>query len=188
MTHPNPNSRTAAPVVLIAAVSENRVIGADGKIPWHLPRDLQHFQTVTTGNPVVMGRRTYDSIRQRLGHPLPDRFSIVITHSQNRVEVPNTGRVEVVTSLERALRVGSDYVQYESDAEAVYVIGGASVYEQCIEFADRLLLTEVVGEYEGDAYFPPYESDWEEVHREDHEGFSIVGYDPTTDHFGTPGE
>ena len=138
---------------LIAAMADNRVIGRDNKLPWRLSADLKHFKALTLGKPVLMGRRTFDSI----GRPLPGRHNIVITRDPDyRAE-----GCSVVHSLEEAL-------QAASDSDEIMVIGGAQLYEQLLARADRLYLTLVHAEVEGDARFPEFDSgEWQEASRED---------------------
>jgi dihydrofolate reductase len=141
-------------ISLIAAVSENGVIGAQNRLPWHLPDDLRHFRAITTGHTVITGRRNYDSI----GKPLPNRRNIVITH-QRGYEAPGC---LVAHSLEEALALASG----ESE---VFVIGGAQLYAQALPLAARLYLTEVHATVTGDTYFPTLERDnWQETAREPH--------------------
>lgn len=136
-------------IVLIAALAEeNRVIGREGDLPWHLPEDLKRFKRLTSGHAVIMGRKTFESIVSRLGRPLPDRRSVVLTSRSGFYDHPD---VTVCGSLEEALEA----VAHE---DGVYVAGGASVYEQTLPLADRLELTVVEGTWEGDAEFPEYES------------------------------
>lgn len=134
-------------IVLVAALAEgNRVIGRDGDLPWHLPGDLRRFKRLTTGHAVLMGRKTFESIAERLGGPLPDRRNVVLT---SRAELPGHPEVEAYRSVEAALEA-------MADEEVVFVAGGASVYRQLLPSADRLELTLVEGEPEGDARFPPW--------------------------------
>lgn len=139
-------------IVLIAALAEgNRVIGRDGDLPWHLPEDLRRFKRLTTGHAVLMGRKTFASVADRLGGPLPDRRNVVLT---TRGELPPPAGdhpdVEAHASVEEALEA-------LADEETVFVAGGESVYRQLLPEADRLELTLVEGEPEGDAFFPPFE-------------------------------
>lgn len=144
-------------ISLIAAVSENNVIGDHGRIPWDLPEDLQHFRTITLGKPIIMGRKTYESI----GHPLPKRQNIVITRQKDFI----AEGCEVVGSLEDALQVAG------KDSEEVFVIGGGEIYREAFPKADRVYLTRVHATIEGDAYFPEFHPEhWQEVSRERHEG------------------
>ncbi|MBV8680417.1 MAG: dihydrofolate reductase [Aquitalea sp.] len=138
-------------LTLVAAKASNGVIGINNTLPWHLPEDLKHFKAVTLGKPVLMGRKTYDSI----GRPLPGRRNIVITR---QTEWQAEG-VEVAHSLEQAL-------QLAAGVEEVCLIGGADLYRQAMAMADCLRLTEIARAYEGDAYFPELASNiWQEVSR-----------------------
>ena len=138
-------------LTVIAAVAENGVIGDGNDIPWHYPEDLAHFRDTTTGHPVIMGRRTYESIAARLGGPLPDRTNIVL--STTGVDAPS--EVIVAESLDEAVAEASDI----AEEGEVFVIGGAAVYEQVLSRADRMVLTEIPGEYDGDTTFPEWQSE-----------------------------
>jgi dihydrofolate reductase len=139
-------------ITLVVAMARNRVIGRGGRLPWRLPADLRHFKAVTLGKPVIMGRRTWES----LGRPLPGRRNIVLSRTPG-YQAPGA---EVVTSLCKALLV-------TADAPEVMVIGGARVYERALPVADRIHLTEVLAEPEGDTRFPELPADeWREVSRE----------------------
>ncbi|MBL6959275.1 MAG: dihydrofolate reductase [Rhodospirillales bacterium] len=143
------------PVSLIVAVAENGVIGTAGDLPWRLPEDLKRFKALTMGKPIVMGRKTYDSI----GRPLPGRTNIVITRDST---LTIDGAV-VVASLQDALAVGAA----ENPAE-IMVIGGGEIYALALPLAGRLYLTEVRAVVEGDAVFPEIDrSQWAETARED---------------------
>jgi dihydrofolate reductase len=131
-------------VSLIVAMARNRVIGRDGKLPWRLPADLQRFKVLTMGHHIIMGRHTWESI----GRPLPGRASVVVTRNKAYVAAGAT----VVGSLAAALRVAS------TDSEA-FVIGGGELYREALPLADRIYLTELVGEYSGDVFFPPLSQD-----------------------------
>jgi len=163
-------SDDAPEIALIAAVADNRVIGRNGKMPWHIPADLRHFKETTMGHPVIMGRRTYESIAADIGGPLPDRTNIVL--SRGSPDVPE--EVVVVDAIERAV----DAARKAADTETVYVIGGATIYEQFLPQANRLVLTEIHESYEGDTRFPAWNrEEWTERRREDHDGFSFVEYE-----------
>ena len=156
-------------IVLIAALAEeNRVIGRDGDLPWHLPEDLKRFKRLTLGHPVLMGRKTFESIVERLGGPLPGRRSVVLTSRSGLYDHPD---VVVCSSLDEARAA----VEGE---EVVFVAGGASVYEQTLPLAHRLELTLVEGAWEGDAEFPAYEhlvgSDFAVQTEEPGEGYRFV--------------
>lgn len=136
-------------------MDRNRLIGAGNGLPWRLPADLRHFKKTTMGHPVVMGRRTWESI----GKPLPGRTNIVLTRQQS-YRAP--GAV-VVDSIEAAKRAGGD-------ADELMVIGGAVIFEQALPEANRIHLTEIDAELEGDTYFPQISQDeWACVSREDFE-------------------
>ena len=166
-----PTDDDAPTIALIAAVAANRVIGRDGEMPWHLPADLRHFKETTIGHPVIMGRLTYESIAADIGGPLPDRTNIVL--SRSAPDLPE--EVVVVDSIQEALDAAR---QATDDAETVYVIGGATVYEQFLPQADRLVLTEIQESYEGDTRFPDWDCEaWTERKRADHDGFSFVEYE-----------
>jgi dihydrofolate reductase len=144
----------APPLTLIVARARNGVIGRAGQMPWRLPEDLAYFRRTTMGYPIVMGRRTWES----LGRPLPGRRNIVVSRDAG-LAAPGA---EVVPSLEEALR----RVQ---DAPQVFVIGGAKLYEQALPLARRLLVTEIDADFEGDTYFPtPDPRVWRETGRENH--------------------
>ncbi|MBK8324947.1 MAG: type 3 dihydrofolate reductase [Betaproteobacteria bacterium] len=134
---------------LIVARAANGVIGRDNGMPWHLPADLAHFKRTTLGRPVIMGRRTWESI----GRPLPGRRNIVVTRSAN---FPAAG-AEVVGSLEAAWRA-------VADADEVFVIGGGQLYAEALPGADRIYVTEIGEAIEGDTRFPDLEPrDWKET-------------------------
>lgn len=136
-------------------MAENRVIGVNNTLPWRLPADLKHFRRITTGHHVIMGRRNYESI----GKPLPDRTNIVVTRNPSYC-APGC---LVKHSFEDAL------ASAKNDPE-VFIIGGAEIYRQAFEYADRLYLTLVHAHIPGDTYFPPFDQDhWQEVSRERHE-------------------
>jgi len=138
---------------IIAAVAENRAIGYQNKLIYWLPDDLKRFKSLTTGNTIIMGRNTYDSLPKGA---LPNRRNIVL--SRSITELPGC---DVYASLEEAL-------SHCADTEDVYIIGGSSVYEQAMPLADRLCLTEVHDTpADADAFFPDY-STWQEVWHEDH--------------------
>lgn len=141
-----------ASLTLIVAYSANRVIGRDNALPWKLPGDLAHFKRSTLGHPIIMGRKTWDS----LGRPLPGRSNIVISRNP---DFSAAGAI-VVPSLEAA-------IQACGDIDAAFVIGGAQIYAQALPLARRVLATEVRAEVEGDAFFPLLPAfQWQETVRE----------------------
>lgn len=163
------SAAAAVEIALIAAVAENRVIGKDGEMPWHYPADLAHFKETTMGHPVIMGRVTYESISGQLDGPLPGRTNIVLTRTG--VEAP--GEVVQADSIDAATAAAA-----ETGAETAFVAGGASVYEQFLPLADRLVVTEVPGEPDGDTKFPEWDAaDWAETGRETDGELSFVTYE-----------
>ena len=140
---------------IIAAVAKNGVIGKDNQLLWHLPEDMRNFRETTRGKPVIMGRKTWESLPDAF-RPLPGRNNIVV--SRNPVYQPSGA------SLASTL---NDAILKAGDAEEVFVIGGAELYRLALPIADRLYLTEIDQDFEGDAYFPDIEkSNWEEAYRE----------------------
>ena len=145
-------------ISLIAAVADNAVIGCQNRLPWHLPEDLQYFKRVTMGKPIVMGRKTWESI----GRPLPGRTNIVITR---RPDYAAEG-ARVVGSLEEAVSLAEDIALIDGTDELL-VIGGAEIYKAALPLASRLYLTEVQADVPGDAYLPAVDwAQWREVSRE----------------------
>lgn len=145
---------------VIVAVAENGVVGVDNTLPWRLPEDLKYFKKVTMGKPIVMGRKTYESI----GRPLPGRPNIVISRNPG-FRAPG---VRVVGSIDSALELANELAQGDGQNELM-VIGGAAIYALAIPMADRLYLTEVHAEYSGDAFFPAVDLEqWLEISREHH--------------------
>ena len=143
-------------ITLVVAAAENGVIGRSGTLPWHLPADLRHFKSVTMGKPVVMGRKTWESI----GRPLPGRTNIVLT---GQLGYEASGAV-VAHSFEEALAAAA-----ERDADEVMVIGGAAVYAAALPRADRILLTRVHAVVDGDVFFPTMaDEEWEVLAAERH--------------------
>jgi dihydrofolate reductase len=138
-------------ISIIAAMDRNRIIGRDNELPWHLPADLRWFKEHTYGKPVVMGRKTYESI----GRPLPGRDNIVLTRDQ---DLQLVGCI-VVHSVEQALMIADN-------SEEIMIIGGAQLFSRFISIADRMYLTLIDAKFEGDSLFPAYDaSEWIEIHR-----------------------
>ena len=154
----------AAPrVYLVAAVAANGVIGADGRLPWHLPEDLRHFKSLTLGHPVIMGRRTWES----LGRALPGRENIVVTRAPGYA-APGAS---VAASLDAALALCAG-------EPTVFVIGGGELYAEALAVADGLVLTEIQRDYPGDARFPDYDrSAWRETQRQPQTGADGLRFD-----------
>ena len=142
-------------IALIVAASQNHVIGLDNQLPWHLPEDLQYFKTVTMGKPILMGRKTYDSI----GRPLPGRANIVLTRDTNWT----AQGVEVVNNLDAAIAASEEACK-AADVDELMIIGGEQIYRKFLPVANKLYLTKVEAEIEGDAYFPVIDSNqWRQV-------------------------
>jgi len=165
-------------LALVAAVAENGVIGRDGGMPWNYPADLRRFKEITVGHPVVMGRHTYESIRDRIGGPLPDRVNVVLSRGDPDLpegdDVPPAVRA---SGIGEALRTARSAAR-DLGVDAVYVIGGASVYDAFLPRADRLHLTEIHERYEGDTRFPDWDrDDWVETARDDRGEFAFVTYE-----------
>jgi dihydrofolate reductase len=156
---------------LVAAVAENGVIGAEGEMPWHYPEDLAHFKATTMGHPVIMGRRTYESIERQLDGPLPGRTNVVLSR-QESLALPE-GAVHA-HNTDEALELAE--VALDDDQEWVYVVGGATVYEAFIDEAEELVVTEVPESPEGDTRFPEFGSGWREVDRETADELAFVTY------------
>lgn len=152
-------------ISLIAALTPNRVIGKDGKMPWHLSEDLKYFKKTTLNKPIIMGRKTFESLGQK---PLPNRKNIVVT--SDMFKFANIPGITIVNTLESALKA------CDADAEEVMIIGGAKIYEQFMPKADRLYLSLIHGEFEGDTYFPEYDAvkKWKKISEDEKEGFTAV--------------
>lgn len=158
-------------IVIIAALAESsRVIGVDRDLPWHIPEDLKRFKRLTSGCPLLMGRKTFESILHQFGGPLPNRRNVVLT---SRGELEGYEGVETYDSIDSALAA-------VRDADRVFIGGGGKIYEQFLERADRLELTLIEGVYEGDTFFPEFEhlvgTLFEIVAVENRDGYRFVTY------------
>ena len=157
-------------IYLVAAVASNGIIGANGALPWRLPEDLQHFKRITMGHPVIMGRKTWESLRG----PLPGRDNIVVTRTAGYA----AQGAAVASSLEAALALCLG-------EPVAFVIGGSSLFAESLPLAAGLVMTEIYRDFEGDTWFPQYDrSRWKECQRERHvtaDGmkFDFVLYEPT---------
>ncbi|MGR4989630.1 type 3 dihydrofolate reductase [Vibrio rotiferianus] len=138
-------------ISMIAAMADNRIIGKDNQMPWHLPADFAWFKRCTMGKPVVMGRKTYESI----GRPLPGRLNIVISRDASL----SIEGVTTVTSIEQALEVAGE-------VEEVMIIGGGAIYAACLPMANKLYVTHIEAEIEGDTQFPDWGSEFQETYSE----------------------
>ena len=149
---------TSLRLSLLVAMAKNRVIGRDNKLPWHLPADLKHFKFLTMGKTIVMGRKTYESI----GKPLPGRVNIIITR-QAGYEVPGA---TVVSSIDDALLMCEKIRSINGEN---FIIGGEELYRQTLKICQRIYITEIQRDFEGDVYFPEVDpNEWEETQRDKH--------------------
>ena len=161
---------TTPTITLIAARARNGVIGRDNRMPWKIPGEQAYFKRMTMGHPIVMGRKTWESI----GRPLPGRRNIVVTRDHGYVA---TG-AEVARSLDEAISLAGN-------AEQVFIIGGAQMYAEAMPRASRVLLTEIDTDFDGDTWMPPLDrAQWRETSRQDHPptsdrafGYSFVVYE-----------
>ena len=152
---------------MIVAMAENRAIGINNKLPWYLPNDLKYFKQVTMGKPILMGRKTFESI----GKPLPGRTNIVMTRNENW----SAEGVKVVHSLDQAFDMGESVCEIDGQSE-VMIIGGDQIYQMSLPEIDRIYLTKVHAELKGDAFFPEVDwREWKELARED---FKAEGPNP----------
>jgi len=160
------NSLHSQPIIsLIAAMAKNRVIGKDNHMPWHLPADLAHFKKTTMNKPIIMGRKTFESI----GKPLPGRQNIVVTRSPT-FQYPS---VQIVHSLDEAL------IAMNNEKE-VFIMGGGNIYQQMIHKADYLYITHIDLEVEGDTQFPEYKHlGWNKIAKETRKADDKNAYDCT---------
>ena len=151
-------------ISLIAAMSENGVIGNNNALPWHLPEELKYFRSKTLGKPIIMGRKTFESMGNK---PLPNRQNIILTHDKNF----SREDVFVVHSVDEALKV-------VGTCEEVMIIGGASVYQAFLPFTTRLYLTVVHQEYIGDTFFPIINwEEWDSISEQKMDGFTVKVWD-----------
>jgi dihydrofolate reductase len=154
------------PIALIAAAAgEKLVIGRNGDLPWHFSEDLKYFKEKTMGHPVLMGRKTYQSILKRLGKPLPGRRNIVLTHDKGF----HDGRIETIHDT-------ADISKLAGKGEWLFIIGGETVYKATMSMGDMLYLTHIGSDFEGDAFFPPIsKKEWKltEEHHLDEKGVRL---------------
>ena len=150
-------------ISLIAAMDKNRLIGKNNSLPWNLPADMKYFRDKTKGKTVIMGRKTYESI----GKPLPNRTNIIITRDQN---FKAEGCI-IVHSTDEAIKAAGN-------VEEIMVIGGSQIYKEFLPKADKMYLTFIDAEFEGDTYFPKYNiEEWKEISYEEHERDAENPYD-----------
>ena len=145
-------------VSIIVAVAENLVIGHKGEMPWHLSGDLKMFANVTKGHPVIMGRKTYESIIKKLGRPLQGRTNIVLTSQKNY-----SAKGVIANSLTEALRLA----ETQESSDEIFIIGGERVYRDFFLYADKMYITKIHASFNGDSFFPAFnEKDWEIIQKE----------------------
>lgn len=161
-------------ISFVVAAADNRCIGINNALPWHLPEDLKFFKRVTMGKPIIMGRKTFESI----GKPLPGRTNIVITNNGGRLKsVPAYEGIKVANSLDEAIKTAEAIALIDSKDE-VMVIGGAGIYHLCLPRADRLYYTRVHANVHGDAFFPEVNwNEWKLISQEDHKASGNNPYD-----------
>ncbi len=135
-------------ISIIVATAENRVIGLKNKIPWHLPADMKRFRMITTNQTVIMGRKTYESIVEKLGNPLPNRTNIILTRQKDF----KADNCTVCNSLEEAVNL--------SVTKEIFIIGGAEIYRQALDIADNIYMTLIYFNPKGDALFPKINTEW----------------------------
>ncbi len=149
-------------ISMIAAMANDRIIGKDNQMPWHLPADFAWFKRCTLGKPVVMGRKTYESI----GRPLPGRQNIVISRDSSLL----IEGVDVVTSIEAA-------IEKAGEVDEVMIIGGGSVYQACLPKSERLYVTHIDADLDGDTQFPDWGEGWQEIAQESYSADEKNAYD-----------
>lgn len=159
-----PDINSDITISLIVAMAQNNCIGKDNKMPWHLPEDLKHFKTLTMGHPVIMGRKTFESILGYLGKPLPGRTSIIV--SRSGYETLHTAHI--TRTIEEAIDLSRKIAKKNNKKEA-FIIGGAQIYNSAINLAKKIHLTQIHESVDGDAFFPEIRTEeWHETSREDH--------------------
>lgn len=157
-------------ISIIVAVSNHGVIGINNQLPWHLPADLKRFKTLTMGKALIMGRKTYESI----GKPLPGRRNLIVSHHLNL----NLPGCEVVNSLNDALMLAQDIINKKTTDQEVMIIGGAQLIEQSLPIANRLYVTYIHHDFEGDCFLPEFDKkQWREIEREEHQADEKNKYD-----------
>ena len=153
-------------VSAVAAIGKNRVLGKENKLLWQIPEDLRRFKELTKGHPVIMGRKTFESIVGYLGGPLPKRFNIVVTRDKNW----KYDGIIAVGSVEDAIEEAKKLDKY------IFIGGGAQIYEAALPYTDRLYLTLIDDEKEGDSFFPAYEKIFTHIAREESHEWNGLKY------------
>jgi len=151
-------------ISIISALAKNRAIGKKNALPWYLPADLKHFKEKTTGKIIILGFNTFKSIGEK---PLPNRKHIILTQDAN-YQVPEN--CFIATSVDQALEIAQKLVQEPDQSDEIMICGGASIYAQFLPLADRLYLTYIDMDFDGDIFFPEFDvNEWQEVSRENHQ-------------------
>jgi dihydrofolate reductase len=161
---------SAMQVNLIWAQAKGRVIGLNGKMPWHLPEDLAHFKRTTLGHPVIMGRKTWDSLPVKF-RPLPGRMNLAISSDAPTRENLKKNGVSPAENLREALLICE-----QSGSSEVWVIGGAQIYAQALPLAHKLVITKIDAEFEGDAFAPELDAQWQLARSESHQASNGIKY------------
>lgn len=146
-------------ISIVAALGRARVLGKDNQLLWHIPDDLKRFKQLTMGHPVVMGRKTFESILVSLGKPLPGRTNIVVSRQESRGRFSGEGGVVWADSISDAIEKGKE----APGGEEVFIGGGGEIYRQALPFVDKLYLTLIEDDKEGDSFFPEYEDVFKKV-------------------------
>jgi dihydrofolate reductase len=154
-------------IIMVAAIGKNRELGKDNKLLWHIPDDLKRFRELTTGHPVIMGRKTFESIIGYTGKPLPNRANIVVTRDSSWKHEGVVAALSVEEAITKAKAL---------DSEHISIIGGASIYEQALPHADVLALTIIEASADADSFFPPYESEFTKKISEEQREYKGIRY------------
>lgn len=150
---------------IIVAMTEERVIGKDNKLPWHLPEDLTNFKKLTLDNTIIMGRKTYESIPKKF-RPLANRNNMVVSRT-----MPTEAGIDICPSLEEALTIAQSY------GKEIFIAGGASIYQQILPIADRMYISQIKKNYPGDSYFPEFDQqNWKVAAEQDFTEFKLIIY------------
>jgi dihydrofolate reductase len=165
-------------IIIIAAMAKNRVIGKNNALPWHLKEDLIHFKELTSGCPCVMGRRTWDSLPKR---PLPDRLNIIVTRTLDGAAFAGTPMVKALPSLSAAIdycaKLQPSAAQSAAEKQKIFICGGESIYREALPLAQKIELTLINQNYEGDAFFPEIDyTQWKQIQKKDFDTYSFITF------------
>lgn len=159
--------QSKVPVIIVAAMNRKRVLGKNNNLLWHIPADLKRFKRLTLGHPIIMGRKTFESILEILKKPLPERTNIIVTRDKN-YSYPNT---KTATSLEEAFSIA-----LSENPKEIHLGGGAQIYELALPFVDKLFLTLIDDDKEGDVFFPDFEADFKIIEKLPPEEFKGIKF------------